>query len=36
MVSESRARYSDFKLFGASSELKFTFEENTPPPAKKK
>lgn len=32
MTLESRARYSDFKVFGASSELKFTFEDPPPPP----
>lgn len=37
MILESRARYSDFKVFGASSELKFTFEEEPPAaPATKK
>ena len=38
MVSESRARYTDFKVFGASSELKFTVQDAppTPPPTKKK
>ncbi|MBL8176960.1 MAG: hypothetical protein JNK48_19965 [Bryobacterales bacterium] len=39
MTLESRARYTDFKMFGASSELKFTFEDPpaaTPPPATKK
>lgn len=30
MTLESRAKYSDFKMFGANSEVKFTFED---PPA---
>jgi len=32
MTLEIRARYSDFKMFGASSELKFTVEDPPPPP----
>jgi len=31
-MMESRSQYSDFKKFGAASELKFTVDEEQPPP----